>query len=73
LKTGTWCSPYYVDGKVYVGLEDSDVRVFAAGKEAKFLGKVGMDATIQMPPVANNGVLYINRGNMLFAIAKPKS
>jgi outer membrane protein assembly factor BamB len=73
LKIGTWCSPYYVDGKVFVGVEDGDMHVFAAGKVANKLGKINMEAALQMPPVANNGVLYINRGNMLFAIAKPKS
>jgi outer membrane protein assembly factor BamB len=69
-KDGTWCSPYYVDGKVFIGTESGDVHVYAAGKEPKKLGTINMEGAIQMPAVAVNGVLYINRGNTLFAIAK---
>ena len=70
MKDGSWCSPYYVDGKIYIGTETGDVYVYKAGREAKRLQKINMDGPIQMPPVAVNGVLYINRGNKLFAIAK---
>jgi outer membrane protein assembly factor BamB len=69
-KDGTWCSPYYVDGKIILGTESGDIHVYAAGKEPKKLGTINMEASIQMPVVAANGVLYVNRGNTLFAIAK---
>jgi outer membrane protein assembly factor BamB len=70
LKDGTWCSPYYVDGKVLVGTESGDIHVFQASRQPKVLEKISMERSIQMPPVAANGVLYINRGNLLYAIAK---
>jgi outer membrane protein assembly factor BamB len=70
LKDGTWCSPYYVDGKIFVGTESGDIHVFQAGRQAKELEKISMERSIQMPPVAANGVLYINRGDLLYAIAK---
>jgi outer membrane protein assembly factor BamB len=70
MKDGSWCSPYYVDGKIYIGTETGDVYVFMAGRETKRLQKINMDGAIQMPPVAVNGVLYVNRGNKLYAIAK---
>src|SRR5213075_678510 len=28
LKDSTWCSPYYADGKVYLGTEGGDLFVF---------------------------------------------
>jgi outer membrane protein assembly factor BamB len=73
LKDETWCSPYYVDGKVYVGTTSGDIHVFAAGREPKKLQKIDMDGPVHMPPVAVNGVLYINRDNKLYAIAQKKN
>ena len=32
LKDGTWCSPYYVDGKVYIGTDDGDLYVFTPAR-----------------------------------------
>ncbi len=72
MKDGTWSSPFYVDGKVYVGTRAGDVRIFAAGKELKELGKINMDGELNVPVAAVNGVLYINRDDRLFAIAVKK-
>ena len=30
LKDGTWSSPYYVDGKVFIGTDSGDLYVFDA-------------------------------------------
>jgi outer membrane protein assembly factor BamB len=66
-----WASPLYVDGKVYLGLTSGQVFVFAAGKEKKEPVKISMDSgdEISVPLTASHGVLYINAGSRLYAIA----
>jgi outer membrane protein assembly factor BamB len=70
LKAGVWGSPYWVDGKVYLGSDTGDLLVFAHGKEKKLLGKVDMDEPVLGTPVAANGVLYVATKSKLYAIAK---
>ena len=48
---------------------EEDTRVFKHGKEKKLLQKINMERTLQVPVVVANGVLYINTGPKLFAIA----
>jgi outer membrane protein assembly factor BamB len=69
-KAEIWGSPYYVDGKVYLGTGDGEVHVFAEGKAKKVLGKIEMDSGIFTPPVAANGVLYVMTSKNLYAIGK---
>ncbi len=64
-----WASPCYVDGKVYMGVDNGDLLVFAAGKEDRLLSTVEMPQSIKVAPVAAHGVLYVNTGNMLYAVA----
>ena len=63
-----WGSPYYVDGKVFLGTEEGEVHIFAAGKELKHLGKVDMISSVYTTPAVANGVMYITSRNTLFAI-----
>jgi outer membrane protein assembly factor BamB len=63
-----WSSPYYVDGKVYMGDEDGNVVVFAAGREEKILNTMDMGGSVYTTPVAANGVLYITTREKLYAI-----
>lgn len=65
---GAWASPYYVDGKVYMGVDNGDLLIFTAGKEDKVLNKVEMQSSLKGPPVAAHGVLFINNGTTLYAI-----
>ncbi|MBY0231150.1 MAG: PQQ-binding-like beta-propeller repeat protein [Gemmataceae bacterium] len=68
----TWCSPYYVDGKVYVGLDSGEVHVFKAGRkksEPKVNEATGM---VKLPPMFRNGVMYLNCGTTLLAIEAPR-
>src|SRR5262249_3001793 len=65
---GTWCSPYYVDGKVYIGTEQSELYIFKAGKAANKPKQITVGQPVKMPPVACNGVLYVNGGTTLYAI-----
>ena len=47
-----WGSPYYVDGKVYMGVDNGDLFIFAAGKEDKQLSKIEMLQGLKVPVVA---------------------
>jgi outer membrane protein assembly factor BamB len=63
-----WGSPYYVDGKIYLGNEEGDILIFQAGKEMKLLGKRDMENTVYSTPVAANGILYVMTKSRLYAI-----
>lgn len=63
-----WSSPYWVDNKVYLGVDAKAVFVFAHGKEKKLLAENEMDARVRATPVAANGMLYVMTENKLYAI-----
>lgn len=64
-----WGSPFYADGKVYIGDEDGDVAVLKAGKEMELLGdEINMGNAVYTTPVANDGVLYVTNRLKLFAL-----
>ncbi len=69
-RDSTWSSPYYVDGKVFIGGDSGDLLVFTHGKEMKPPRKIDMLQALQMPPVAVNGVLYVTTGANLYAITQ---
>jgi outer membrane protein assembly factor BamB len=73
LKSTVWGSPYWVDGKVYIGNEEGDVTVFAHGREKKVLTPkpIEMKRPIKSTPVVVNGVLYVMTDSYLYAIANP--
>jgi outer membrane protein assembly factor BamB len=66
----TWCSPYYVDGKVFIGTDAGELYVFKHGKKKNEPKKITIGQQLKVPPVACNGVLYVNSGAALYAIAK---
>jgi outer membrane protein assembly factor BamB len=68
-KDGTWCSPCWIDGKVYVGTEAGDLYVFEPGKELTEPRKIAVEGQLKLPPVAAGGVLYVNTGTRLYALA----
>jgi outer membrane protein assembly factor BamB len=74
MKAQTWCSPYWVDGKIYMGNDDKIVYIFKHGKEKKLLDEDGieMDGKIRATPVVANGVLYVMTENKLYAIKEKK-
>jgi outer membrane protein assembly factor BamB len=64
----TWSSPYWVDGKVYMGNDNGELLIFAHGKEKKLLNTIDMEGKIRATPVVANGVLYVMTENKLYAI-----
>jgi outer membrane protein assembly factor BamB len=64
----TWSSPYYADGKVYLGNDSGTVFVFQHGKAKKLLEENDMGGRVRATPVAANGVLYVMTENKLYAI-----
>lgn len=70
LKGEVWASPFWADGKVYLGTTDSEVHIFAHGKEKKYLGKAETEAPIKSTAVAANGVLYVMTDSQVYAISQ---
>src|SRR5262249_36423373 len=54
MRAQTWTSPYWVDGKVYMGNDDGIVYIFEHGKEKKIAKEVEMEGKIRATPVAVN-------------------
>jgi outer membrane protein assembly factor BamB len=72
LLTSVWSSPYYVDGKVYLGADNGDLAVFPAGKTPPLkdnVKKIITEFAIKAPVVAANGTLYVVTATHLYAIA----
>ena len=69
-KAHIWGSTMVADGKVYVGTEDGDFYVLAAGKEQKVISKIDMRSPVYSTPVAANGTLFVATPTHLYAIAK---
>ena len=63
-----WASPLVADGKIYLGDEDGDVAVLAAGKTKKLLGEMNMGSAVYATPYPKDGVLYLLARNRIFAI-----
>jgi outer membrane protein assembly factor BamB len=70
LKDSIWNSPYYVDGRVFLGTDGGDLFVFPAGKAKGEPAKINMEQALKTPPVAAGGVLYLTNGVTLFAVAR---
>jgi outer membrane protein assembly factor BamB len=71
MRADTWSSPYWVDGKVYLGNENGRVFVFQHGKQKKLVAQVQMQGKVRATPVVANGVMYVITENpcKLWAIA----
>jgi outer membrane protein assembly factor BamB len=69
-KAGTTGSPYWADGRVYVGTDDGDVVIFAHGRREKVLATINMDEPVKSTPVSVDGVLYVATNAKLYAIGK---
>ena len=65
-----WGSPWYADGKVYIGDEDGDIAVLKAGTNMELLHEANMGAAVYTTPVARDGVMYVVSRNKIFALKK---
>jgi outer membrane protein assembly factor BamB len=65
-----WGSALVADGKVYLGDEDGDVAVLAAGREKKVLAEINMGSSVYSTPVPAQGALFIANRHQLYAIAQ---
>ena len=77
LLAGCWGSALVVDGKVFIGDEDGDIRIFrhsadpaVAMPDGAPLAEIDMGSSIYSTPIAANGVLYIANRSRLFAIVE---
>jgi len=68
-KTAIWGSPYVVDGKVLVGVEDGVLHILKADKKLEVLAEINMEETIHSTPVVANGILYVMPRGKLYAIS----
>jgi outer membrane protein assembly factor BamB len=69
LMSSVWGSPLIVDGHVYLGDENGDIRVFQLSKEKhEPVSKIDMGDPVYTTPIVANGVLYIATRTRLFAI-----
>jgi outer membrane protein assembly factor BamB len=69
-----WSSTFAVDGKVYLGTERKELWVFKADRKKKILNKIGLLDKMSGTPIIADGVMYINTGRYLYAVAgKSKS
>jgi outer membrane protein assembly factor BamB len=59
-----------IDGKVYLGDEDGDVAILAAGRTMKLIAENNMGSSVYSTAVPANGTLFLVNRNQLFAIAE---
>lgn len=63
-----WGSPLVADGKVYLGDEDGDLAILAAGRTKKVLAEINLGNAIYTSPAARDGVLFIVTSSRLIAL-----
>jgi outer membrane protein assembly factor BamB len=69
MKAEEWGSPYWVDGKVYIGTSDGDVYIYKHGKQRQEPKKIEAGGPVRSTVAAHNGVLYVMTESHLYAIA----
>jgi outer membrane protein assembly factor BamB len=67
-----WASTLVADGKVYLGTEDGEVVILAAGKEKKHLGTIELHAPIYSSAIVANDTVYVATQTHLYAIGTTK-
>jgi outer membrane protein assembly factor BamB len=70
LRTEAWSSPYWADGKVFLGTGDGELLVFAHGKKPGRLGTVDVGAPLRTSIKVAGGVLYIMTESYLYAVGR---
>lgn len=67
-----WGSTLLADGRIYLGNENGQLFILAAGKVKKVIATIDMKDAIYSTPVAANGVLYVGTGVNLYAFEVKK-
>jgi outer membrane protein assembly factor BamB len=70
IKGEAWASPYFVDGKIYLGTRSGNFYVFAAARKKKVLAELQLGNPISATTSAANRVLYVATMTDLYAIAE---
>lgn len=65
-----WGSTLFADGKIYLGNEEGELVILAAGKELKKIALIDFSAPILCSSVAANGNLLVSTQNNLFCFAE---
>jgi outer membrane protein assembly factor BamB len=63
-----WSSPYYVDGKIFMGTDDEVLYVFEHGTKKNILAEIDMFGKVRATPVVANGTMYVMTETKLYAI-----
>ncbi|MFW6169086.1 MAG: PQQ-binding-like beta-propeller repeat protein [Planctomycetota bacterium] len=70
MKGAVWSTILVADGKVHVGSDGRDFRIFKADKTKKELASIRLDSRMRTTPVAANGRLYLNTLCRLYAVGE---
>ncbi len=68
LEEGVLSSPFWGDGRVFLGTDCGGFFIFAHGRTVRLLARIEMDEMIFTTPVAVNRTLYVATRSKLFAI-----
>lgn len=71
-KAAIWSSPYVVDGKVLVAVEDGVLNVLKADKKNEVLAAINMEEMIHSTPFVSDGTLFVMPRGKLYAIGEGK-
>jgi outer membrane protein assembly factor BamB len=63
-----WGSTLLADGRVYIGNENGQLFILAAGREKKLIATLDLKDAIYSTAVAANGVLYVGTSANLYAL-----
>lgn len=67
-----WGAVLVADGKVYVGNENGQLLILAAGKAKKVLATIDLKEAIYSSPIAANGAVYVATAGNLYAFEVKK-
>jgi len=68
LLAACWASPLIANGRVYIGDEDGDLKIFERSKTKTVVAEHNFAHSIYMTPIVANDTLFIGTRNRLWAI-----
>jgi outer membrane protein assembly factor BamB len=73
LLAAVWGSPYFADGKIYLGDEDGDISILRAGKKLEVLDEPNVGQSVYATVYAKDGALFLLSRNQLYAFKEGAS